>query len=184
VEKRCIACGETKPYEAFGKRSQRKDGLQGRCRDCVSDYQRFYRQQKAVAVYDYLCTHPCVDCGESDPVVLDFDHVRGRKVTHVKRLVSSGHISLRRIFEEIAKCEVRCANCHRRVTAAREGYHAYLSDPVPEPAPLERLVVNACGTRAGYRRGCRCESCREAQRIYQADWSKRRKASRGQDSIA
>jgi len=69
-------------------------------------------------VWDYKSTHPCVDCGESDPIVLDFDHVRDQKVAAVGRLVGSG-AKLQRIVDEIAKCEVRCANCHRRVTHFR-----------------------------------------------------------------
>lgn len=58
----------------------------------------------------------CVDCGETDPVVLDFDHVSGRKSAGVSRMRTS---SLPKLLTEIAKCEVRCANCHRRVTTQR-----------------------------------------------------------------
>ncbi len=66
----------------------------------------------------HLESHPCVDCGESDIVVLEFDHVRGVKKYNVSNMVASGH-SLRKIRAEIDKCEIRCANCHRRVTAKR-----------------------------------------------------------------
>jgi hypothetical protein len=58
----------------------------------------------------------CVDCGESDPVVLDFDHVFGKKTAKVTGLLGSGQ---GRLINEAAKCEVRCANCHRRATHAR-----------------------------------------------------------------
>lgn len=61
----------------------------------------------------YLELHACVDCPESDSVVLDFDHVRGEKKKSVSDLVATGY-SLTAIDDEIAKCEVRCANCHRR----------------------------------------------------------------------
>ncbi len=67
---------------------------------------------------EYLSTHPCVDCGEADLVVLEFDH-RGDKHEEICVLVSRG--SFDRLVEEIKKCDVRCANCHRR-RHARDGY--------------------------------------------------------------
>lgn len=60
----------------------------------------------------------CVDCGERDPVVLDFDHV-GPKRRTIAQLTPVA--SLQRLKEEIAQCEVRCCNCHRMVTYARRG---------------------------------------------------------------
>ena len=69
-------------------------------------------------VSDYLSKHHCVDCGEADPDVLDFDHVRGEKVCDVSHMVQCG-FRLWRIVDEIEKCEVRCANDHRRITAKR-----------------------------------------------------------------
>lgn len=65
----------------------------------------------------YKQAHPCVDCGEADPEVLDFDHVRGEKlvdVCHARRR------KLSVLWAEIQKCEVVCANCHRRRTRRRE----------------------------------------------------------------
>jgi hypothetical protein len=51
----------------------------------------------------------CVDCGYREhPAALDFDHVRGEK----KHLVSASK-SIAQADAEIAKCEVRCSNCHR-----------------------------------------------------------------------
>jgi hypothetical protein len=82
-------------------------------------------------VHAILRHAPCVDCGEADPIVLEFDHV-GRKRTSVMRLAWWG-ASLATIDAEISQCEVRCANCHRRVTAARGGHFRFrvLSSPVP-----------------------------------------------------
>lgn len=65
----------------------------------------------------YKLKHPCVDCGETDPIVLDFDHRDPKtKLKGVATLVVCG-IALQRVIEEVAKCDVRCANCHRRKTA-------------------------------------------------------------------
>jgi hypothetical protein len=69
-------------------------------------------------VLEWLSEHPCVDCGEGDPIVLEFDHVLGKKTDNIADMVNSCY-SWPRILEEIAKCVVRCANCHRRVTYHR-----------------------------------------------------------------
>lgn len=54
----------------------------------------------------------CVDCGFNDFRALDFDHVRGRKRTGVSNLCLRG-ASEETLLKEIAKCDIRCANCHR-----------------------------------------------------------------------
>ncbi len=71
-------------------------------------------------IMDYLMEHPCVDCGESDVVVLQFDHVRDDKTYEVGRMISGGY-SWATIKAEIDRCEVVCANCHFRRTASRHG---------------------------------------------------------------
>lgn len=60
----------------------------------------------------------CIDCGENNPLVLDFDHVKGDKVMAVSDMIGSAY-SLAAIQREIKKCEVRCSNCHRVVTHER-----------------------------------------------------------------
>ena len=78
-----------------------------------------YEQQKRDWLTEYLRTHPCVDCGETDRDVLDFDHVRGVKLFGIATVMRKGY-SLESLISEVAKCEVRCANCHRKVTRKRE----------------------------------------------------------------
>lgn len=71
-------------------------------------------------LYAYLSSHPRVDCGEADVRVLEFDHVRGSKTLEIARLLDRA-ISWSKIEAEIAKCEVRCVNCHRIKTNERGG---------------------------------------------------------------
>lgn len=77
------------------------------------------RGRNLAYIRDVLLESGCVDCGLSDILVLEFDHV-GPKLDNVSNLVRDGH-SLERIQSEIDCCEVRCANCHRRRTAQRRG---------------------------------------------------------------
>jgi hypothetical protein len=73
------------------------------------------------AVGEYLIENPCVDCGEDDVRVLDFEHREGSgKEAEVMRLAQNGY-SVARVMREIAKCDVRCRNCHAKVTYARLG---------------------------------------------------------------
>lgn len=76
------------------------------------------RDELKALVADYLSKHPCIDCGEDDPIVLEFDHRDpSEKTANIGDMVSrvKGH-SVQRVMDEIAKCDVRCANCHRRAT--------------------------------------------------------------------
>ena len=129
--------------------------MQAQCRACYAAYQRdYYRRrtaedssyrdrQKALrkarqdrlkqtnrrCVWAYLRTHPCVDCGEPDPGVLEFDHAD----ESTKSFAIGDAIfwrPWREIAREIAKCEVRCANCHRRRTTEQRGHYSYLDHGV------------------------------------------------------
>jgi hypothetical protein len=78
-------------------------------------------------VFAVLGASACADCGEADVCVLDFDHV-GRKTATVLRLARN-EASLARLREEIARCVVRCANCHRRRTAVERGHYRAVIPP-------------------------------------------------------
>lgn len=67
---------------------------------------------------EYLSTHPCVDCGNDEVEVLEFDHVRGEKLFNVSEYYRKA-LKLARVMAEVGKCEVRWANCHRKVTRKR-----------------------------------------------------------------
>lgn len=68
---------------------------------------------------EYLQQHPCMDCGETDIRVLEFDHL-GEKMMEISQMVATGCYWYE-ILNEIGKCEVVCANCHRKRTYARSG---------------------------------------------------------------
>lgn len=90
------------------------------------DYERIKSVRSGVArryrnhliIFNYLCEHSCELCGETDPVVLEFDHLYSklREVTVIANM--SGRVNL---LAEIQKCRVLCANCHRRHTATTAG---------------------------------------------------------------
>jgi hypothetical protein len=89
-------------------------------------------------IMDYLSTHPCVDCGETDPIVLDFDHKDGEeKSFNLGDALNKRKMGIKRISEEVDKCVVRCANCHRRKTAKAAGFWKLKWDKIT-PQPFQR----------------------------------------------
>jgi hypothetical protein len=81
----------------------------------------------------------CVDCGIADIRVLAFDHVRGVKVAAISMTMRDA--SFEKLKAEIAKCEVRCANCHAIVTYKRSGgswHDKFMGDNAPNPIRAPR----------------------------------------------
>lgn len=136
--KTCSRCGQVKEADEFATRRAKK---QPWCKECNRAYaRRYYQDNRAKLLQDinklktdrrlrseqfiieYLLSHPCLDCGENDPVVLEFDHVRGTKREIISMLVSQGY-TLTTLAAEIEKCDVVCANCHRRRTAKRGNFY-------------------------------------------------------------
>ena len=143
--RRCYDCGLVKPLREFAFHNIARATRQGRCRPCHAAYRRAhylrnratyirrevarirgYREENRRRIREYLRGHPCVDCGETDIVVLDFDHRDPATKTE-----NIGHLAMRkpwpRVLGEIEKCDVRCANCHRQRTARQFGWRK-LSD--------------------------------------------------------
>ena len=87
-------------------------------RSWVNDVRRRTRATARELVAE-LKSRPCPDCGgHFPPVVMDFDHVKGNKRGIISRMTSAP-MSGAKLLEEIAKCEVVCANCHRRRNSGR-----------------------------------------------------------------
>lgn len=147
----CTRCKRGLADHAFPRRVKGSPILQSWCRECFSAYNRAnyianrerevtrihanQRRQRAVnrqMLAAYLAVHPCVDCGEADHDVLEFDHLRDKRFD-ISLMVHSGR-SWRSIETEIAKCDVRCANCHRRKTKQRR----IEAQAIATPGRLER----------------------------------------------
>jgi hypothetical protein len=134
--KTCTRCRGAKPLDQFPPVRRGHSRLQSWCRACFAEVNAAnYRKDAAsararIAAYiraqrevvhrrlvEYLQAHPCVDCGERDLVVLEFDHL-GEKVADIS-VYAGGRRTWPTVLAEIEKCAVRCANCHRRMTAQR-----------------------------------------------------------------
>lgn len=125
-------CKKDKPIIEFGFKYKKMNIRQFHCKECsrkevMNHYyaNREYYLNKARKrnlltqnihksyILEYLKLHPCVDCGEKDPIVLEFDHIKD-KYKEISKLIRDS--SFQRLKDEVVKCEIRCANCHRRKT--------------------------------------------------------------------
>jgi hypothetical protein len=134
--KECLKCKKVKHLEEFNFKSKTKNLRHSHCKECTRLFvKNHYNNNKGyyldktkkrnselrmtllVYVRDHLSKNPCVDCGESDVRVLEFDH-EGKipKLMAISSLIKA-RVSTAIIQEEINKCQVRCANCHRRKTS-------------------------------------------------------------------
>lgn len=81
------------------------------------------RKRNSDFIKEYLETRHCIDCGEKDIIVLEFDHKDSSdKINNVCLMVKRA-VSLDTLKKEIDKCEIRCANCHRRKTAKQFNFY-------------------------------------------------------------
>lgn len=134
---RCSTCGAIRPPGDYAFANRSKGRLSYVCRECQAahrrahylankhDYvrhevarQRRRRERNQRLLMEYLRTHACIDCGNANPVVLEFDHRDDAK----KEAIISQLIVRKawpQVLAEIDKCDVRCVNCHRRRTATQ-----------------------------------------------------------------
>lgn len=139
----CTVCQEEKCTTEFNWKIKSQQILQPSCKKCSNkkssehylankdiykkrarDFSKIQIDSNRENLYKYLEEHSCVDCGEKDPIVLQLDHVRGKKRGDVSKMVRSCY-SWKSISEELDKCEVRCANCHSRKTAKQQGWFKF-----------------------------------------------------------
>ena len=136
--KRCSKCKLEKDVGDFHTKYEKPQSQCKLCMKAASDahYQRNKEKVKArskerserilrevrIWLRSYFADHPCVDCTEADFRVLEFDHRdKSQKKDAVANLIRNGH-PLSVIVAEIQKCDVRCANCHRRRTSFQFGW--------------------------------------------------------------
>lgn len=152
----CRVCALVKPLGQFPYRSKKSGTRHWVCLACQRDVTRAWylrkvpnarqvngygtraREKNADMVDQNLASHPCVDCGEVNTVLLDFDHLRDKSDDVASMIVNGAPWEA--IAAEIEKCEVRCGNCHARRTARQLGSYK-LGSPTATRARLELAAL-------------------------------------------
>lgn len=131
--KLCPGCKETKHFNSFAINRLKKDGLQVYCRSCKKKIDaRHYEENKKAQqnrnkinrdkfkdeISEYKKSLGCKFCNENDSCCLDFHHIDSDlKEDNVSTM--RGKIGKEKVWEEIKKCVVVCANCHRKLHAGK-----------------------------------------------------------------
>lgn len=120
-----------KDFSDFPKRARSKDGLASHCLECnKSSLKRHYNENKSVYhernkkvrtrnkefIWNLLKDKTCMDCGLNNPLLLEFDHLDDKSY-NIANMINSH--SIQSISDEVLKCEIVCANCHRLRTYER-----------------------------------------------------------------
>lgn len=130
--KKCTVCKTLFDNSQFDKNKLKKSGLQSWCKSCRKlGNQKYYQATKEkfkeirakrvrdtrallkARIESILSSTVCADCGFQDSRAFEFHHLdRSSKLDEVSKMASQ-QAPWRRIEEEIAKCIILCANCHR-----------------------------------------------------------------------
>ena len=130
--KTCSMCKEEKELSLFNKKGANR--TQPYCKPCDNKksreryannkdthsknvYKRNKKIRKELSIYikNIKENTPCADCKKYYPsYVMDFDHIIGKKINNISILVNQ--LAKNILIEELKKCEVVCANCHRERT--------------------------------------------------------------------
>ena len=129
--KKCTKCNIKKSIDSFSIRTKAKDGRQSYCKTCAveirmkayheniekeSEYRKNIKKLNQHNIRSYKESNPCTDCNTHYPYyVMDFDHISNKKY-NVSQMLT---LSWDTILKEISKCEIVCANCHRKRTYKR-----------------------------------------------------------------
>ena len=163
----CANCHRVRTYEAFVAGLLRPPsfdrktdvGTKEQMRGRLKNRRRFERQS---ALLRELRDAPCADCGGRFPwYAMQFDHRDpSSKVGNVPQMAA--RVSLRKLLEEIAKCDIVCTNCHRNrtflqwqsrgcvVAVANDSSKVEVRVRLPSPAPEQLRLIEESATPYRY----------------------------------
>lgn len=111
-----VVCANCHRIRTWQRHVARRAPTTGRSRD-IERKRAYWRKQ--ARMLDRIRRMPCMDCGRRfPPCAMDFDHRDpSSKRSAVMRMI--GRAGTARILDEVAGCDIVCANCHRLRTFRR-----------------------------------------------------------------
>jgi len=125
--KLCKYCNKYYPESDFGVAlsTPKKIYKRLKCRFCYSDTKNLLRDKQRKWLDDYKKDHKCSQCGIDDYRVLEFHHTDVNDKEFNIAYAFFNHYGLERIKEEVKKCKVVCANCHRLIHYRKNNFKKY-----------------------------------------------------------
>lgn len=130
----CNICGEEKPLTEFNFRDRRKGTYMAQCKECLHKhkndlYKTKYKERYKDRLKENKIKHReyirnlisllkaggCCICGEKDQCCLDFHHINNKLFT----ISDNPDVTESTLLEEVDKCVILCANCHRKLHAGK-----------------------------------------------------------------
>ena len=109
----CTKCKQELPIDQFNWRDKAKGTRRSECKTCHNNYMKQKYKEKQVIVQELKAQCSCAKCGDKRGYVLDYHHIDPNdKEDGVARMISNNY-TLDKVYNEIEKCVVLCANCHR-----------------------------------------------------------------------
>lgn len=109
----CSKCGKELPIDQFNWRNKAKGTRRAECKECHSSYMKQKYQEKKNEIQTLKSQLCCAKCGDSRGYVLDFHHINPEEKENTIARMTSNNYELNKVYDEIKKCIVLCANCHR-----------------------------------------------------------------------
>ena len=144
--KDCSKCGVNKSPDQYYIKDSKTGRLHAQCKACYKEHRKTYykkhyksyreqylarakarrkrvREEFRTNMLTYLSDKKCSMCGEADIRVLEFNHIDpARKSFSISQAVRLGY-KWYEVKQEISKCEILCANCHKKVTSEQFGWY-------------------------------------------------------------
>lgn len=109
----CTKCGKELPLEDFNWRNKAAGTRRSECKYCHSNYMKNKYKEKQQVIEQLKSECSCAKCGDKRGYVLDYHHINPEeKEDNISKMLSNRY-DINKISQEINKCIVLCANCHR-----------------------------------------------------------------------
>ena len=113
--KQCRYCKKSYPESYFGVALTTKDKIYYRhkCKFCYQVTKNALRKRNQNWLLNFKKEGKCSRCKINDYRVLEFHHINGKKKDFSISFARNNSFGLERMRQEIKKCVILCANCHR-----------------------------------------------------------------------